>query len=211
MGFKTSSVIFVVLVVALIYCVPTSDAQAWCNERLTGRKNSGYRGCQTVTRSGRTCQKWTSQYPHEHSRTPKNYPKSGLGDHNYCRNPDGEDTIWCYTTDKGDRWDYCNPLNFKNTNRRRSICEGSSGNIACPAGRVIDIQWAMYGRTNTVICHSFNMWDQNCMARTAEQKIRDMCQGKSNCGISAKNSVFGDPCYLTHKYVDVIYACVPMP
>lgn len=26
---------------------------------------------------------------------------------NYCRNPDGETAPWCYTTDKGVRWEYC--------------------------------------------------------------------------------------------------------
>lgn len=28
---------------------------------------------------------------------------------NYCRNPDGEPTIWCYTTDRKKRWEYCSP------------------------------------------------------------------------------------------------------
>ena len=60
------------------------------------------------TLSGRTCQKWTSQYPHEHSRTPDRYPSSGLGDHNYCRNVGGSSfTAWCYTTDPQERWEYC--------------------------------------------------------------------------------------------------------
>ena len=55
-----------------------------------------------------TCQKWTEQTPNEHSRTPDNYPDAGLGDHNYCRNPDGESGgAWCYTVD-GPRWAYCN-------------------------------------------------------------------------------------------------------
>ena len=75
---------------------------------MTGR-GADYRGCQATTRSGYTCQAWSSQSPHRHSRTPANYPNSGL-DSNYCRNPDGEPSIWCYTTDSSKRWEYCDPI-----------------------------------------------------------------------------------------------------
>merc|ERR1712003_570762 len=78
------------------------------NEKLTG-DGADYRGCQSVTRSGKTCQAWNSQEPHSHSRTPENYPDSGLVG-NYCRNPDGVSSIWCYTTDSGSRWEYCDPI-----------------------------------------------------------------------------------------------------
>ena len=27
-----------------------------------------------------------------------------------CRNPNGEKTIWCYTTDSTTRWEYCDPV-----------------------------------------------------------------------------------------------------
>ena len=77
---------------------------------MTGHKHSGYRGCQNKTRTGKTCQKWTSQSPHRHSRTPGRYRGKGLGNHNYCRNPDGESTIWCYTTNKSKRWEFCSPI-----------------------------------------------------------------------------------------------------
>ena len=50
------------------------------------------------TENGKTCQKWTSQKPHVHGKTPSNYPGKGLGDHNYCRNPDGDIKPWCFTT-----------------------------------------------------------------------------------------------------------------
>ena len=26
---------------------------------------------------------------------------------NYCRNPDGSATVWCYTTSRSKRWEYC--------------------------------------------------------------------------------------------------------
>lgn len=67
-----------------------------------------YRGTQNRARNGATCQNWTSQSPHGHSRTPWNYPNFGLGHHNYCRNPDGEPDIWCYTN-WGGRWEFCDP------------------------------------------------------------------------------------------------------
>jgi len=80
-----------------------------CDERMTGSKDRGYRGCQTTTRSGRACQYWTAQSPHRHKQMDWHPNGHGLGDHNYCRNPDGEATIWCYTTDPRKRWEYCNP------------------------------------------------------------------------------------------------------
>ena len=84
---------------------------AACSEVVSGSRQDGYRGCQTKTVSGKTCQKWTAQSPHRHSRTPSKYPNKGLGDHNYCRNPDGEGGgIWCYTTSASRRWEHCDPL-----------------------------------------------------------------------------------------------------
>ena len=74
---------------------------------------SGYRGTLSVTVSGYTCQKWTEQLPHEHIYTMDKFNEKGIGDHNYCRNPDGEDEsdteieAWCYTTSLTKRWDWC--------------------------------------------------------------------------------------------------------
>ena len=78
---------------------------------MHGDKGSGYRGCQTKTKSGRTCQKWTVQAPHTHAYARTNRAGQGLGDHNYCRNPGGSDaSIWCFTTDKGKEREYCDPM-----------------------------------------------------------------------------------------------------
>ena len=65
-----------------------------------------YRGTIAITTSGRTCQRWDDQSPHSHPPLHITYPNAGL-DENYCRNPDGEDGAWCYTTDVDVRWELC--------------------------------------------------------------------------------------------------------
>ncbi|XP_072045327.1 uncharacterized protein [Amphiura filiformis] len=76
-------------------------------ECYTDVDGKDYRGFVSQTISGLTCQIWTSQTPHLHLRLPSLYPATGIGEHNYCRNPDGHSTPWCYTTDSYQRWDYC--------------------------------------------------------------------------------------------------------
>uniref|UniRef100_A0A672N913 Hepatocyte growth factor-like protein n=1 Tax=Sinocyclocheilus grahami TaxID=75366 RepID=A0A672N913_SINGR len=57
-----------------------------------------YRGQVDHTVSGKECQRWDQQYPHQHIYQPEKYPDKSLDD-NYCRNPDASPVPWCYTTD----------------------------------------------------------------------------------------------------------------
>jgi len=87
---------------------PTSNCSPLAGETCGCAEDgyAGYRGNTTVTEGGYTCQRWDSQEPHRHSRTPQRYPVSGLVE-NYCRNPDDEPRAWCYTTDPNKRWQFC--------------------------------------------------------------------------------------------------------
>ena len=69
-----------------------------------------YQGTMDNTVSGRICQRWDSQSPHDHILTnPGWFPDSSLDAAiNYYRNPDGEGFgPWCYTSDSVIRWEYC--------------------------------------------------------------------------------------------------------
>merc|ERR1719207_512539 len=75
---------------------PISDFDASCYEEKD--KGKRYKGLMTTTASGRTCQNWLKDKPHENPIGANT--NNGLGNHNYCRNPDGsESKPWCYTMD----------------------------------------------------------------------------------------------------------------
>lgn len=60
----------------------------------------GYWGTKSVTRTGKTCQSWSSQSPHTHPYTEY----TG----NYCRNNRNDNPIpWCYTTNPSVMWENC--------------------------------------------------------------------------------------------------------
>ena len=63
-----------------------------CQEKST--KGRFYKGNANTTVDGIPCQKWSERRPHNHSFTD-------MGEHNFCRNPHGEDEtqVWCFTTD----------------------------------------------------------------------------------------------------------------
>ncbi|XP_041819914.1 hepatocyte growth factor a isoform X1 [Chelmon rostratus] len=75
-------------------------------------EGADYRGTMNVTPEGVTCQRWDSQFPHNHSFLPQNF-KCNLCmcyrdlRENYCRNPDGADYPWCFTTDPNQRIANC--------------------------------------------------------------------------------------------------------
>ncbi|RXN24706.1 hepatocyte growth factor-like protein [Labeo rohita] len=97
------------------WCFTTDPSTPWeyCNIKQCDSDNSGdvdntttcfrgrgegYRGTVGVTPEGVTCQRWDAQFPHRHSYAPQNYRCKDLRE-NYCRNPDGRQFPWCFTTD----------------------------------------------------------------------------------------------------------------
>ncbi|CAB1346166.1 unnamed protein product, partial [Coregonus sp. 'balchen'] len=83
-------------------CEPGNDSDVDATSSCFREQGQSYRGNVSVTPSGVTCQRWDSQFPHNHSYSPQNYKCK-----NYCRNPDGAEIPWCFTTDPNQRLAFC--------------------------------------------------------------------------------------------------------
>ena len=91
----------------LVHCGIYATGLLECRHDVAGRD---YRGTTASTVSGRTCQRWDSQSPHQHTFNDLDaFPDSSTDEAaNYCRNPDGTPNgPWCYTTDPQERWEQC--------------------------------------------------------------------------------------------------------
>ncbi|XP_061438149.1 hepatocyte growth factor isoform X5 [Rhineura floridana] len=82
-----------------------SSAATETTECVRGQ-GEGYRGTVSNIWNGIECQRWDSQTPHQHNFTPPNFKCKDLRE-NYCRNPDGAEAPWCFTTNPNIRIGYC--------------------------------------------------------------------------------------------------------
>uniref|UniRef100_A0A096MIN4 SUEL-type lectin domain-containing protein n=5 Tax=Poecilia TaxID=8080 RepID=A0A096MIN4_POEFO len=91
----------------------------------------------------------------------------------------------------------------------RMTCEHSLSHLSCDQGQVIVVHGADYGRRDQTTCRYGRPANQiqNTACSSPTSKVAESCQGKNSCIIKASNSVFGDPCVGTYKYLEVAYNC----
>ncbi|PWA28924.1 hypothetical protein CCH79_00012979 [Gambusia affinis] len=73
-------------------------------------RGTSYRGVVGTAESGARCLPWNSHllFDELHLGTVNASALKGLGEHAFCRNPDGDVKPWCYTvTDSAISWEYC--------------------------------------------------------------------------------------------------------
>ncbi|XP_029296170.1 tissue-type plasminogen activator isoform X1 [Cottoperca gobio] len=79
-------------------------------EKCALGQGEGYRGTWSISHSGAECINWNATSLRGKKFTAKKMDASilGLGNHNFCRNPDNDSTPWCYIY-KGTQitWDFC--------------------------------------------------------------------------------------------------------
>ena len=90
--------------IIFLYCTEYGPE---CKSTVNG---TDYQGKVAVTVTGKTCQPWTAQSPHSHTRNnQEKFPDATLADaENFCRNPDNTfNGPWCYTMERDTRWERC--------------------------------------------------------------------------------------------------------
>lgn len=97
------------------------------NEGYTGN-GADYVGLQSYARTGRKCQRWDVDTPHNISWYLERYPEANLTE-NYCRNFNDAVFIWCYTEDPTTRWEFCTTL------------DTTPFHQTCSTGYVIAAEW----------------------------------------------------------------------
>ncbi|XP_053400714.1 multiple epidermal growth factor-like domains protein 10 [Mercenaria mercenaria] len=80
-----------------------------CTKECYETTAANYNGSRNTTVDGTKCQRWDAHVPHTHilDRTGIFPDVSATEASNYCRDPDGEGSPWCYTTDPNIRWQFC--------------------------------------------------------------------------------------------------------
>ncbi|XP_059188558.1 L-rhamnose-binding lectin CSL1-like [Centropristis striata] len=89
-------------------------------------------------------------------------------------------------------------------------CENSQAYLNCDVGQVIFLYGAHYGRSDRTTCSdqrpASQLQNVDCSGPTS--KVAESCNGKNSCVVRARNSVFGDPCVGTYKYLELAYTCL---
>ncbi|XP_066291177.1 uncharacterized protein [Branchiostoma lanceolatum] len=65
-----------------------------------------YRGTASTTEKGEECVSWGASDVFQYGVNEFSQGEFGIGDHNYCRNPDGDIKPWCYVDLRG-TYEYC--------------------------------------------------------------------------------------------------------
>ncbi|XP_066588613.1 latrophilin Cirl-like isoform X1 [Prorops nasuta] len=88
-------------------------------------------------------------------------------------------------------------------------CEGKTLEIECGEGMLIHLIRANYGRFSITICneHGNTDWKVDCMSPRSFRVLNTKCNNQQNCSVVASQSLFGDPCQNTHKYLEAHYQC----
>ena len=97
---------------------------------------------------------------------------------------------------------------------KRYICERrGSATLNCPSGTKLHIHYANYGRLvpGSKVCPDRSIHNISCKNANSMSIVTGACEDNVSCTLFASNSIFGDPCPGTYKYLELHYSCECWP
>ena len=94
---------------------------------------------------------------------------------------------------------------------KTTVCENRDLNIKCPSDKVINIEYAMFGRVSHSKCRSLSYLSpliDKCASTDAFDYLKNLCDLKNSCGCNVNSKKFLDPCFNYPKYLDLKYTCL---
>ncbi|XP_063319689.1 lymphocyte antigen 75-like [Pelmatolapia mariae] len=78
-------------------------------------------------------------------------------------------------------------------------------------GQIIVVYWANFGRRDNTTCPDgrpdSQLQNVHCSSPNSTEYVTNRCNWQNSCTVGASNTVFGDPCGGTYKYLEVVYDC----
>ena len=100
---------------------------------------TAYSGNVNTTESGLTCEIWSES-------VDADYDYTDVGEHNFCRSPDDNDKVWCYTTDPGKLWEFCDvPICPRVINCLPADARDYTGNVSITKSGLTCEMWSNAG------------------------------------------------------------------
>ncbi len=88
------------------------------------------------------------------------------------------------------------------------VCENENLEIKCKEDEEIVIDYASYGNNEENSCNNVDISD--CSSPISYRKVREMCNFKSSCVVTASDSIFGgNPCEGVLKFLKIKWRCIP--
>ncbi|XP_063425833.1 chymotrypsinogen A-like [Mytilus trossulus] len=95
---------------------------------------------------------------------------------------------------------------------RHYLCNNDNRFVYCDFSKNLKMNVLIghWGRTSHTICHHGNI-DQNGCTKDVTFKIKEVCDGRSWCRVTASNAFFDnhDPCGGNPNYLNFTYECIP--
>lgn len=135
------------------------------NEKCAVGNGKGYRGTWSISQTGAECINWNSTSLRGKRFTARKSDASslGLGNHNYCRNPDNDDFPWCHVyRGRQIAWEFCSVPKCpqdKNSECVVGLGQGYRGTVSVTKSGLSCLPW-----DSPAVKHKLNTaWKSNAL------------------------------------------------